>query len=195
MKFVVHGVINEPFTRAGLNMGFDVVLTYSNKGWKQLENELNRLDPADQDLVIALLDDTDDHLVSAAGNHCLMFEDIDTSRKDFWILTSHLVDSGIDSSEYLFLALDKITGQHDMFGGWTPNEFKPKTRHSIDWSEPSSCMWTDKSGFAALKKVAIPSAPITQPSPVINDYTCTTCGNNRCSRTEASCWKCGAKIP
>lgn len=28
----------------------------------------------------------------------------------------------------------------------------------------------------------------------INDHTCKWCGNNRCSKTEKSCWKCGGKL-
>ncbi len=28
----------------------------------------------------------------------------------------------------------------------------------------------------------------------VNDHVCATCGNDRCSRTERSCWRCGAPI-
>ncbi len=27
--------------------------------------------------------------------------------------------------------------------------------------------------------------------PAINDYTCPGCNNDRCSKTEKSCWRCG----
>lgn len=29
---------------------------------------------------------------------------------------------------------------------------------------------------------------------VCNDYTCATCGNTACSKTEKSCWRCGHPI-
>lgn len=28
----------------------------------------------------------------------------------------------------------------------------------------------------------------------VNDHTCKWCNNNRCSKTEKSCWKCGGKL-
>ncbi len=31
-------------------------------------------------------------------------------------------------------------------------------------------------------------------APAINNHTCPTCRNDRCSKTEKSCWKCGSKL-
>ena len=31
-------------------------------------------------------------------------------------------------------------------------------------------------------------------SPIVNDMTCKTCLNERCSSSEKSCWKCGASL-
>jgi hypothetical protein len=28
----------------------------------------------------------------------------------------------------------------------------------------------------------------------VNDHTCPTCKNDRCSKTEKSCWKCGSNL-
>lgn len=39
----------------------------------------------------------------------------------------------------------------------------------------------------------LPSDSFTITSIVTNDYTC-GCGNTKCSKTEKSCWKCGAPI-
>lgn len=30
--------------------------------------------------------------------------------------------------------------------------------------------------------------------PAVNDRTCPSCGNDRCSTTEKSCWKCGNQL-
>ena len=30
--------------------------------------------------------------------------------------------------------------------------------------------------------------------PPVNDHTCPACGNNRCSKTEKSCWRCGGLL-
>lgn len=41
--------------------------------------------------------------------------------------------------------------------------------------------------------ITLDSKPKTS-SMAINDHTCPTCKNNRCSKTEKSCWKCGNKL-
>jgi hypothetical protein len=33
--------------------------------------------------------------------------------------------------------------------------------------------------------------PVSSNGPVINDHTCPTCRNDRCSKSEKTCWKCG----
>jgi hypothetical protein len=35
---------------------------------------------------------------------------------------------------------------------------------------------------------------ITGPIPLVNDRICPTCKNDRCSRTEKACWKCGNSL-
>jgi hypothetical protein len=48
---------------------------------------------------------------------------------------------------------------------------------------------THEEWLAAVSSyVSIPSSVPT------NDYTCPTCKNDRCSKTEKSCWKCGSKL-
>jgi hypothetical protein len=37
------------------------------------------------------------------------------------------------------------------------------------------------------------SAPVSNQS-VVNDHTCPTCKNDRCSKSEKTCWKCGNKL-
>lgn len=32
------------------------------------------------------------------------------------------------------------------------------------------------------------------PTAAVNDYTCPTCQNSRCSKSEGTCWKCGSKL-
>lgn len=51
----------------------------------------------------------------------------------------------------------------------------------------------------ALRNSQLPTAGQSQAamstsSPLINDYTCTRCKNNRVSKTERSCWKCGEPV-
>lgn len=34
----------------------------------------------------------------------------------------------------------------------------------------------------------------TMPGVIVNNHTCTICGNTKCSKQEASCWSCGNPI-
>jgi hypothetical protein len=38
------------------------------------------------------------------------------------------------------------------------------------------------------------SAKIDAASQAVNDHVCPTCKNNRCSKSEKTCWKCGGKL-
>lgn len=51
--------------------------------------------------------------------------------------------------------------------------------------------------FQAVDDVATVASPpqATQTtSPAINNHTCPTCQNNRCSKAERICWKCGGNL-
>lgn len=37
-------------------------------------------------------------------------------------------------------------------------------------------------------------ASVSATGQAINDHVCPTCTNNRCSKSEKSCWKCGGKL-
>ena len=40
----------------------------------------------------------------------------------------------------------------------------------------------------------IEQAPISKDSNPVNDHVCPACGNNKCSRSEIKCWRCGNKL-
>lgn len=49
--------------------------------------------------------------------------------------------------------------------------------------------------IGAISKATIPSVVKEAASTLaVNDHTCKACGNDRCSKTEKSCWKCGNKL-
>ncbi len=49
------------------------------------------------------------------------------------------------------------------------------------WSGMKEPLWPNN------QQIVPPAAPV-------NNYTCTKCGNNRCSQTETKCWRCGEPI-
>jgi hypothetical protein len=46
---------------------------------------------------------------------------------------------------------------------------------------------------APISNGYVPASSAT-PAVAVNDHTCTSCGNTSCSKSEKSCWKCGAAI-
>lgn len=67
---------------------------------------------------------------------------------------------------------------------WMVDEYQPKIYKS-------NGAILDKGRFPFLNKLNQATAPVNG---VVNDHTCTNCGNTRCSKQEKSCWVCGAKI-
>jgi hypothetical protein len=53
---------------------------------------------------------------------------------------------------------------------------------------------THKEWLAAVSSSYMPVVPVISSSVSINDHTCPTCKNDRCSKTEKSCWKCGNSL-
>lgn len=57
----------------------------------------------------------------------------------------------------------------------------------IKWDDdcPYNCDWAYASSFSIIDEVVATSVN------VINDHICPTCQNDKCSKTEVTCWKCG----
>lgn len=49
----------------------------------------------------------------------------------------------------------------------------------------------DDSSFPIPTQSIKPTSTPVQPSVAINDHTCRTCRNDRVSRSEKTCWRCG----
>ena len=90
-----------------------------------------------------------------------------------------------------------IKGNHYRIAyiGWDGSDWmvSVRTMHGIPIADCS--IWGD--WYA--RRFAPIDANITQPttatsSAAINDHICKTCGNDRCSKTEKICWKCGGKL-
>lgn len=66
---------------------------------------------------------------------------------------------------------------------------------------PSFELRQGKNGGVFRKTLNFPVTSGTLPAPIphvvavtVNNHTCSACGNNKCSKDEKSCWKCGASI-
>ena|SRR6266446_1680116 len=71
--------------------------------------------------------------------------------------------------------------------GWEVTEYdKP-----IDWQVLTDRIYAECNVHYNLVTI---SDPVSVTSPLVNDHTCPTCKNDRCSKSEKSCWKCGGLL-
>jgi len=175
-------------------MTLQVVLIYSANGWRQMEAALSTFNSSDQSEVINLLNNAFIHLVNSNKSHYLQFNSVKIGELGLDILVDHIPTYGsISEAEYHFTILNQVSGDSDQQGGWTPNDFNPRVRHHIvldksDGDYQSDCGLTVTGIPATLRS---PSSP---PVPMVDNYTCTQCGNTKCNTTESSCWRCGTLI-
>lgn len=173
-------------------MSTHMALAYTPVGWAAFEQLLHTLAIADQEAVIKLVDEAIEHIINSNGAHLLRFENLDPSRVELYILVEHIPSMGIPDSEFRFMAMDVSTGQTDYQGNWEPNDFDIRPRHYIFTDFGTNYALLTYSGLAVHTPASVHTT--TGVAPAINNHTCIVCGNNRCSTTETSCWKCGALI-
>ena len=102
-----------------------------------------------------------------------------------------------------------ILGKHTDGGNWSPDmdRYVGKTaKLTAKWSTVDTSgnpdWYVDIDGgefywreinMIQVGEVKTPTS--TDPSvPAINDHSCPSCGNDRCSKSERTCWKCGGKL-
>lgn len=68
---------------------------------------------------------------------------------------------------------------------------------SVEWddgyADASGSWYVNPDNFIILGD-NIPVVQSTDSTVAVNDYICPTCRNNRCSRSEKTCWKCGNQL-
>lgn len=174
-------------------MGYreDVVVAYTAPGWLDLVSKIQSslLTDEQRKEVIEFLDSVDDHSVNDNDEHCLVWSSIKTYSDDAVILFETL-HNAIQSEDYhaVFLGED---GAVEEKGDWLDSPFCLGVQHSLSFSNDSCTVW-GSCGINA-PTLAKPNNPAVAAQPV-NDHTCVQCGNTACSKSEKSCWKCGATI-
>lgn len=64
----------------------------------------------------------------------------------------------------------------------------------VKWDDGSTRdpWWSDPGSFTIITGTPTPTDVATVVA--INDHVCPTCKNDRCSRSEKNCWKCGGVL-
>jgi hypothetical protein len=177
-------------------MGYreDVAVAYASHTWEVLVTQIGSsfLTDDQRQNVIAFLDAADEHAVNEDGDHMLRWDSIKTSADDAQVLFDTLHNSMDDNYwQAIFLGED---GHVETHGSWYDNPFSLGVSHNLNSDTDGDEQWTT-SGITLINSTPTIPAPATVPptSKVINDHTC-GCGNTACSKSEKSCWKCGAPI-
>lgn len=177
-------------------MGYreDVAVAYTAIGWDTLVTKIgsNLLTDVERKNVIEFLDAADSHAVNEDGDHCLTWDSIKTAADDSQVLFDTL-HNALDQSDWyaVFMGED---GAEEIHGEWFDNPFSLYVSRHINVDTTGDEIWST-SGITIINSTpTIPAPPSMPPtSKVVNDHTC-GCGNTACSKSEKSCWKCGAPI-
>lgn len=83
------------------------------------------------------------------------------------------------------------------FGEWEP---RMGTNPRPVWEDAWACPCGIPTKSCTRHGADLPEETISLPAPlkataaVVNDHVCPSCGNDRCSKQERSCWKCGNRL-
>lgn len=166
----------------------DVGIAYSEAGWNQLCKHLDAMDQETRELVQDFINHNHRARITAQGDRYIGFDSIDESDNGAFNCFMNC-NNFIDSNNYLALIIGE-DGTEDFHGDYFDNPFGVAV-HRMIMIDPAGDYYLGDNMFAfeAPQPVAI-----KQPETIINDHTCIACGNNKCSKTEKSCWKCGNPI-
>ena len=175
-------------------MGYreDVAVAISEAGWIDFLDEKDNLSQEKINDIDSLLAVADEHWENPDGDHMFIFTSIKTGTDDFSAFQSVLVDA-VPDRHWRMVSVGE-DGAEDITGDWDCNPFDIGVQHQLSYNS-GGCTLNQASMRkpVKVKPVAVIAAPIVS-GPPINNHTCTQCGNNACSKTEKSCWKCGAAI-
>ena len=166
----------------------DLAIAFSKEGWDKLQKHItDNLCSGGQDTIYVLLSDADKKLVHSNGDRLIFWECIKTYTDDVLSLVSAM-DASLAREDFYSVELVE-DGSEENNGCYWDNPFGIGTTHSIFMDE-SGCDTASDIVDDMYVKAVHTAAPIVP----INDCVCHSCGNDRCSKNEKSCWKCGASL-
>jgi hypothetical protein len=178
-------------------MGYrsEVCLAYTKQGWESLMTLLGSASVKDDDrsAIAELINDADEHHLTDAEEHLIVYEFIKTGCDDFQSLMT--LNNQVDEEEWYVFYLGE-DGAEDSDGGWCDNPFNLHVSRQLNYDTSGTTILCG--GVVAIRssQVINQNAPTIPPPPVqtVNDHTCSVCGNDKCSKAEKSCWRCGTPI-
>jgi hypothetical protein len=146
---------------------------------------INSLSDEAQAMIDSLLEYADSHYVHHDGDHLYVWSSLKTSCDDFVALENAI--NTLDIEKYLILFIGEDEGDIHSDGSYYDNPFGLYVSRSFSM-DTSMCIASDDA------KITNDCANVHEQTIAMNDHACPSCGNDKCSKAEKSCWKCGASL-
>ena len=170
-----------------IDMGYrsEVALCFSKAGAASFHDYvINCLPDTAQNAIDSLLAYADERHVHPDGDHLYVWSSLKTSADDWQTLEGAF--NSLDTDEYYALYIGE-DGESDNQGSYNNNPFDLYISHSFNMNT-SGCI-SSCDGMEEDTDVEVQTQ-----TTVMNDHTCPSCGNDKCSKNEKSCWKCGSSL-
>lgn len=103
-----------------------------------------------------------------------------------WAIHNDYREDGYDTPELAQQFIDLILIGKQLFH---PGDFEVRERHPD--GTPGAAVYRPQ---ASEHSIIPTSSDVGAPTIAINNHTCPSCKNDRCSKSEKTCWKCGGKL-
>ena len=163
-----------------------IIITVSAVGWQHVEQAYANADEDGKLSINEVLAESK-HIVSDDGDHLI---NIDWTKSNWKDLVSFRKLLSNYEDEYYYLAMEE-NGTEEMFGNMDCNPFCVDIKHDLYYDDSIPAV---KFGAFSTLASSVTATTVAVNESLVNDHTCGHCGNNRCSKQEKTCWKCGATI-
>lgn len=172
-------------------MGYreDVAIAYSPEGWNQFLSALKSLSDDQRAPIVELIEGADEAQINEDGEFLIRWSYVKTYCDDFKAYLD--LHSQVSCDEYygVFLGED---GAQETRGSYCDTPYNLGFNYSINTNDIGD--FVDCKSLIDVEMNAKNPAKSPIVIPAVDDHQCISCGNDRCSKTEKSCWKCGHPI-
>jgi hypothetical protein len=179
----------------GIVMGIrsDLAIAYSKVGWEKMEKYFASLSLNDQEMILDLIQDADQHLIHFDGDHLLSWTSMKSGCADMDLL-NHGHSSALDDEDYYSVEIYDCGGDEEISGGYYDNPFGICCNRSIFINDTDSEEFSMENLLIMQPQSSKIDSSVSGPTVIVDDHVCPACGNTKCSRQEKSCWKCGSSL-
>jgi len=178
--------------RIKMGIRSDLAIAYSKRGWEKMEAYFASLSQNDQEMILDLLQDAEDHYLHDNGDHLLSWTSMKTGCADTILLFAGHQE--LDYEDFYSVEVFDCGGDEEIGGGYYDNPFGICLNRSI-FINANDCEPFSMEEMRLMQNNLLDEEPLEQGSlTIMDDHICPACGNTKCSKQEKSCWKCGSSL-